>query len=264
MSTTTVINKGESVRYGAPELKKFIQKNTIVGFVIAAAMILLLLLLYFFIFVLAKEDTTFKAPLGNRKFSLTDLPPPPSSEPPPVPPPSAPIQAASGPAARAGTPVPVPDAMIDPELKEFASMDQVSRASAVGGEGEDFGGFSDAIGDGQIDYDNVSAPREEEPDPDEFIAVEKEIKVDLADITSRLKYPEIARRSGAEGKVQVRVLVGKDGHPKKAVVLQTDNEWFNKAAVEAIMDPRTVMTPAIQNGSAIEMWIVIPITFKIR
>ncbi len=265
MSTTTAINKGEGARYGAPELKKFIQKNTIIGFVIAAAMILLLLLAYFIVFLVNKEDTTFKAPLGNRKFSLSDLPPPPAAEAPPVPPPSAPVQPASGPAARAGTPVPVPDALIAPDMKDFASMDQVSRASAIGGEGEDFGGFADAIGEGQIDYGNINVTeREEEPEMDAFIAVEKEATADLREIQGRLKYPDIARRAGAEAKVTLRVLVGKDGKPKKAVVVSDEQPWFDKAAIDAVMDPRTVMTPAIQNKQAVEMWLTVPIQFKLR
>lgn len=266
MASTTVIDNLTQTRYGAPELKKFIQKNTLRGFFGAAGTTLLLLLLYFIFFVVAKDESSLKAPVV--KVKLTTLPPPPPSnaEPPPVPPPTAPVQVASGPAARAGTPVPVPDAMIAPDLKDFASQDEISRASAEGGEGEDFGGFSDGIGDGPIDYSNlnVEAPREEEPDPDEFVAVEKEPVVDLKDIQSRAVYPEIAKRAGVEGKVTLRVLVGKDGKPKKAEVLQSDNEWFNESAVKAVMHPKTIFTPAIQNGQALAVWVTIPVAFKLR
>lgn len=265
MSTTTVIsNTAQEVRYGAQELKKFIQKNTMVGFIIASALILLILLLYFLTILFAKKEVAFKAPIGNRKISLSDLPPPPSSEPPPVPPPSAPIQAASGPAARAGSPVPVPDALIAPDLKDFANMNEVSRASAVGGEGEDFGGFSDAIGDGQVDYNVNVEQRDEELPEDVFIAVEKEAIPDLADIQSRVKYPDIAKRAGAEARVTLRVLVGKNGKPKKTVIASESQPMFDKAAIDAVMDPRTIMTPAIQNGQAVEMWITVPIVFKLR
>ena len=49
-------------------------------------------------------------------MKLTQLPPPPAQTvvpPPPV---------APGPASRAGTPVPVPDALIAPDVKDFALM----------------------------------------------------------------------------------------------------------------------------------------------
>lgn len=265
MATTTVIDNLTQAKYGAPELKKFIQKNTLRGFAVATGAILLLLLVYYIFFVVATSSSVLRAPVV--KVKLTTLPPPPPSnaEPPPVPPPTAPVQVASGPAARAGTPVPVPDAMIAPDLKDFASTKDISRASAEGGEGEDFGGFSDGIGDGAIDYSNLNVDvRDEEPDPDEFIAVEKEPVVDLKDIQSRAVYPEIAKRAGVEGKVTLRVLVGKDGKPKKAEVLQSDNEWFNESAIKAVMHPKTVFTPAIQNGQALMVWVTIPIAFKLR
>lgn len=265
MATTTVVNSPlGTTRYGAPELKKFIQKNTLRGFLIAVGFITLLLLLYYVFFIVANDESALRAPMV--KVRLTQLPPPPSNaaEPPPVPPPTAPIQTASGPAARAGTPVPVPDAMIAPDLKDFANMNEVSRASAEGGEGTDFGGFSDGIGDGQISYDVNVSTREEDPDPEEFIAVEKEPVPDLADIQRRVTYPEIAKRAGVEGTVMLRVLVGKDGKPKKAEVYHSDNEWFNEPAIKAVMDPKTVFSPAIQNKNPIMVWTMIPIKFKLR
>jgi len=73
---------------------------------------------------------------------------------------------------------------------------------------------------------------------------------------------ELARKAGIEGQVIVRVLVGKDGKPKKAVVQYTDSKMLDKAAVKAVM--KQVFTPAIQNGRAITCWVSIPIKFKLR
>jgi protein TonB len=77
-----------------------------------------------------------------------------------------------------------------------------------------------------------------------------------------IEYPEMARKAGIEGQVIVRVLVGKDGKPKKAVVQYTDSKMLDKAAVKAVM--KQVFTPAIQNGRAITCWVSIPIKFKLR
>jgi TonB family protein len=164
----------------------------------------------------------------------------------------------SGPAARAGTPVAVPDAQIAEDVKDFANIDEINRSSAIGGDGVDFGGWSDNIGQGNIKIET----REQEPDLDEFIAVEKEPGLDYADLQRRVKYPEIARRNGIEGQVLVAALVGKDGRIVKTQVISSDNKLLNDAAVAAVRE--TVCTPAIQNGNPVQLWMRIPIKFSLR
>ena len=72
----------------------------------------------------------------------------------------------------------------------------------------------------------------------------------------------MARKAGIEGKVIVRVLVGKDGKPMKSVVQNSDSQMLDQAAKDAVM--KSVFTPAIQNGQPITCWVSIPITFKLR
>jgi len=148
--------------------------------------------------------------------------------------------------------------MIAEDAKDFANIDEINRASAIGGDGQDFGGFSDNIGVSDV---NISA-REEDPDIDEFIAVEKEPDFDYADIQKRVKYPDIARRNGIEGTVVVGALVGKDGRVEKTQIIDSDNELLNKNAVDAVRE--TVFTPAIQNGNPVRTWVRIPIVYKLR
>jgi protein TonB len=78
-----------------------------------------------------------------------------------------------------------------------------------------------------------------------------------------VKYPDLARRAGVEGTVYVKVLIGKDGKPKKTLIEHSDNELLNKAAQEAVMKYRG-FTPGIQNGNPIQMWISIPIEFRLN
>lgn len=76
------------------------------------------------------------------------------------------------------------------------------------------GGFG--IGEGTVIAPDTRVQKEQEPDPDEFVFVEKEPTFDYADLQRRVQYPEIARRAGIEGKVIVKVLVARDGKPKRA------------------------------------------------
>ncbi len=252
----------ERPTYGAVEVKELIKKYTIRGFLYTVL-----------IFALAMGSylATVKIESGGgrklkmapiQKIKLDQLPPPQSDAPVEAPPPQQMQEIVHhGPASRAGTPVPVPDAEITPDMQEFAAMDEMSRASAEGGDGEDLGGFAP-----NIDFDakalEVEAPVEE-PDPDDFIAVEEEASLDLPSLQKIVKYPDLARRAGVEGTVYVKVLIGKDGSPKKTIIEMSDNELLNKAAQEAVMKYRG-FTPGIQNGQPIQMWISIPIEFRLN
>jgi protein TonB len=246
--------------YGAIELKEFIRKNTYKAFIITLALLALLFLLYW-IYGKATAVDPNAAPMAPiSKISLTA----PSQqsdqleEAPPPPPTEAIVDVAT--AAKAGTPVPVPDADIKEELKEFADVEDLTKSlSKEKGQIVDFDQVQDIdLGEKKLEVEKI----EEEPAIDEFIAVEKEPQVDLVALQKSIEYPEMARKAGIEGQVIVRVLVGKDGKPKKAVVQYTDSKMLDKAAVKAVM--KQVFTPAIQNGRAITCWVSIPIKFKLR
>jgi protein TonB len=238
-----------SVRYGAVELLQFIPKATTRGFT-AAASILLVFLLGYTGFMTYSSTRIKRGPAVN-KMKLTNLPPPPAvTEAAPPPPPTA-----AGPAARAGTPVPVPDALIAPDVKEFANVDEISRASTTGGDGTDTGYLG-------LASDVDTEVREEEVDPYAFVPVEKEPYIDIKDLQRKVVYPDLAKRAGIEGKVNIRVLVGKNGVPKKHIIESSDSDLLNEAAVRAVMG--SVFTPAIQNNQPIDCWVSIPIVFRLR
>ncbi len=248
---TSVAQPMNDGRYGAVELKKYIQLSTRNGFIYAVSLTALLLLGYW-AFLRASEAAAKKGPAVN-KMKLTQLPPPPAqqADTPPPPPPTT----IAGPAARAGTPVPVPDALVTPDMKDFANVEEVSRASTTGGDGNDQG-FLGLAKDVEVEV------REDEPSAYDFVPVEKEPYIDIKDLQRRVVYPELAKRAGIEGKVNIRVLVGKNGVPKKYLIESTDSELLNDAAVKATMS--AVFTPAIQNNQPIDCWVSIPIVFRLR
>ncbi|MGA2297215.1 MAG: TonB family protein [FCB group bacterium] len=246
--------------YGAVELKEVIRKHTVKAHAITVGIFILLLLLYIGVAKFTEMSTNKMLIAPIAKIRLDNLPPPPSNADDLPPPPPVEQIINTGPASRAGTPVPVPETQITADMKEFASMDELSRASSVGGNGVDNGGFANNI---DLNREKVDIkPREEEPDAYEFVAVEKEPYIDLAELQKKIEYPEMAKRANVEGKVTIRVLVGKDGKPMKTIIEQSDNELLNDAARKAVM--KSIFTPAIQNTHPITCWVSIPISFRLR
>jgi protein TonB len=261
MTTATVTTHIPQRTYGAFELKEWIRRYTYRAFGIALLLLVLFFLGFFVYNYLQQRALALKPKIPVVRIKLSDLPPPPANQAdvaPPPPPTN--VAIAGGPPTVAGNPVPVPETLLSPDAKDFANVEDVARATSKGGEGIDMGGFG--IGDGTLIDPNVRVQKEQEPDPDEFVFVEKEPSFDYADLQRRVQYPEIARRAGIEGKVIVKVLVGKDGKPKRAFVADSPSEMLNDAALKAVL--ATTFTPAIQNGNPIDVWVTIPIIFKIK
>ncbi|OGU56885.1 MAG: hypothetical protein A2X64_02530 [Ignavibacteria bacterium GWF2_33_9] len=246
--------------YGAKELKVLIRKYTYRGFLITAALFILLFLLYFVYAEITSSGPKVKKLAPIAKLDIVDLPP--QEEATDAPPPPVEQIINNGPAARAGTPIPVPDAQITPDMQEFATIDIQSRASAEGGTGLDLGGFSSNIDFNANTKVDVKV-KEKEPEPDEFIPVEKEPGVDYTRLQGLVKYPDLARRANIEGRVVLRVLVDKDGTVRKYFIEDSENELLNSAAIDAIK-AYGKFKPAIQNQEPIMCWISIPIQFKLR
>lgn len=250
--------------YGAREVKEFIRKYTWRSFIITnSALLLLFVGMFVYDQISSYEGENFVAPFAETsiELELMDTPPPPEDmAAPPPPPPQVMVQ--GGPPQRAGTPIPIPDAEIAPDLKEFASMDVMSRASAEGGDGIDLGGFSDKIDFADKDLD-VTVREDELPSPDDFIPVEKQPGVDIAKLQKLVVYPDLAKRSGIEGRVIVKVLVDKNGDLLKKKIEYTDSALLDKAALDAL-DKYGKFTPAIQNKQPVACWVSVPITFKLR
>ncbi len=246
--------------YGAAELKKFIRKYTLRGLLITLG-IFIFLILAFYVFNKVQENANKKITAPINKIKLSKLEDAPADE--------QQIQQIidlptnTGPAARAGTPVPVPESQITPDMQEFASMKDISRASAIGGDGTDNGEISSNVDWNASQPVKIEQAIEEELDPDVFIAVEVEPQVDLPKLQGLVNYPEMARRAGVEGKVVLRVLVDKNGNAKRVIVESSDNKLLDKEAIEAIKKYGK-FEPAIQNKQPVTCWVSIPIVFKLR
>ena len=76
------------------------------------------------------------------------------------------------------------------------------------------------------------------------------------------EYPEVARRAGVVGTVWVKILVNKEGKAEKVVIMKSDSEIFNDAALAAAK--QWVFTPATLNNGPVEAWAVIPFRFRLN
>ena len=77
------------------------------------------------------------------------------------------------------------------------------------------------------------------------------------------EYPEIAKLMGIEGTVMVRLLVDRFGQVRDAYVLpKTSVPALDGAALEAVR--RWVWKPALANGHAVAVWVVIPVHFSLH
>jgi protein TonB len=79
-------------------------------------------------------------------------------------------------------------------------------------------------------------------------------------LTPRPAYPQWAKDALIEGKVLVRMLVGTDGIPKKAVVVRGPT-GLTEGLESALL--RWRFRPALSNGRAVEVWVEIPISFRL-
>ena len=79
-------------------------------------------------------------------------------------------------------------------------------------------------------------------------------------VAPRPAYPPWAREAGIEGRVLVRVLVGKDGIPKSAVIVSGP-----KGLIEGVVDAvlRWKFKPGLANKEPVEVWVEIPISFRL-
>ena len=113
---------------------------------------------------------------------------------------------------------------------------------------------------------SVPPPKEEIGETEEpvfFVVVEEMPQPigGLQGIQQKIKYPEIAKRAGVEGKVFVRAFVDEEGNVVNAEVIKGIGAGCDEAALEAIL--KTKFTPGKQRGKPIKVQVTVPVLFKL-
>ena len=129
------------------------------------------------------------------------------------------------------------------------------------------------FGETEINFDQeLSAPppppKEEkkvvEEEPVYFVAVE-EMPYPIGGVQAILnlvKYPEIARRAGIEGKVYVLAYVNEVGTVTKTEIIKGIGGGCDEAAEYAVK--HTKFSPGKQRGKSVKVKVMVPVVFKLE
>lgn len=81
-------------------------------------------------------------------------------------------------------------------------------------------------------------------------------------IADHLKYPELAKMKGIQGKVFVKFIIGKEGNVENPEVVKSDNPSLNSEAIRVVSSlPKWI--PGSHNGKTVRVANTIPVNFKL-
>jgi protein TonB len=105
---------------------------------------------------------------------------------------------------------------------------------------------------------------EEEPEPEIFVIVEEmpELIGGLPGLQQKIKYPEIAKKAGVEGRVFLQFVVDENGNVVDPVVTRGIGAGCDEEALRAIRQAK--FKPGMQRGKAVKVKMSLPITFKLK
>lgn len=255
------INK--NMKYGAPELKKLYQKYLTRGLIIAVILHGIFISGYLFAMYLEKVNAENEKDQLNREITLADLDvPPPIDEIPPEPPKEVALKDLS-----ALTPEPVAKKMVTEEvkLKSQKELEEVKLPVASTGTDDPSKVNPNAEFTGKVEEKKVEekVEKKEEKKKDVFQQFEVEkapVAVNLGSVKGSMRYPEIARQSGMEGRVVAKVLVGTDGSVIKVGGI-SGPEVFRDEVADKVMNLQ--FNPAIQGGQTVKCWVSVPFSFTL-
>ncbi len=97
---------------------------------------------------------------------------------------------------------------------------------------------------------------------DVFVPCQTEVSLDMDELSSYVKYPDLARRAGITGTVYVKCLIGRNNKLLKVLVEMSDNELLNQSAIDAVCKVQSWQS-AVQKGEKVAMWISVPIEYNL-
>lgn len=108
-------------------------------------------------------------------------------------------------------------------------------------------------------------PKEEEEDTENFfVAVENmpEMKGGQQWLYDNIKYPEMARKAGIEGRVVVQFVVNKNGKAENFQILRSIGGGCDEAAIDVIK--KAEFTPGSQRGTPVPVQMALSVVFQLR
>ncbi len=105
---------------------------------------------------------------------------------------------------------------------------------------------------------------DEEPEEDFFTVVEQmpELIGGLAELQSRIEYPEQARRAGIEGRVYVQFIVNEEGRVEDPQVIRGIGGGADEEALRAVREAE--FRPGMQRGRPVRVQYSLPVVFQLQ
>ncbi len=250
--------------YGATELKSIYQKYLQKGLIFAVLIHGFVIGSYLLANYISKMESEKDKNNQQRIINVTDLEPPPSAtdeeEPPPPKieePPVAPPKDLT-----ALTPEPVAKEKAEEQtIKTQEELEQIK--TPVGN--QDSGKFT-YTGTPKIEEKKIEEKIEKKETQEKSVYQSFEVEkapecVNLAQVRGSMQYPEIARESGIEGRVTVKVLVGENGNVIKVGSVSGPDVFHDEVRDKA---NNLEFTPGLQNGKPVKVWVTVPFNFKLK
>lgn len=253
----------KKMKYGAPELKQLYQKYVTRGLVIAVVAHLLLIGTYVGAMYMEKVRADEKKAADERVFNIEDLdmPPPIDDEIPPE------IKDVALKDLASLVPEPVAKKEVTEEIKLKTQKELEEVKLPVASVGTDDPSKVDPNANvGKIEEKKVEAKveKKEEKKKEVFQQFEVEkapVAINLGSVKGSMRYPEIARQSGMEGRVVAKVLVGTDGSVIKVGGI-SGPEVFHDEVADKVMNLQ--FSPALQGGQTVKCWVSVPFSFTLN
>ncbi len=111
---------------------------------------------------------------------------------------------------------------------------------------------------------SAAPPPPPPPEPEIFEVVEQMPTLigGLEALQRAIQYPEMARRSGIEGRVFVQFVVDEQGRPSEVRAVRGIGGGADEAAVNAVRNAR--FTPGLQRGRPVKVRMSLPVTFRLN
>ena len=252
--------------YGATELKKTYQKFLQRGLVFAILIHGFVIGTYLFANYISKMEEQKKSDIQQRIINVSDLEPPPSATDEEEPPPPKIEEPPVAPPKDLTALTPEPVAKDKAEEQTIKTQQELEEIKAPVGN-NDSGKFQ-YTGNVKVEEKKIEEKIEkkekvvEEKTVFQSFEVEKAPEcVNLSQVRSSMKYPEIAREAGMEGRVTVKVLVGPDGNVIKVGSVSGPDVFHDEVRDKA---SDLQFTPGLQNGKPVKVWVTVPFNFKLK
>lgn len=265
MKTTT-----KNMKYGVYELKKLYKKYELQGLIIA----ILIHAIFIFSYVFATFTDLISSNKTEREridriITISDLEPPPPMTDEVEQPPDVEVKKTVLPLKDMTALDPEPVATQEAEVLTTKTQDALDTIRTfVSSQGDENASNTEWTGEIKIDNNKIENNINKDDIKTDNVKVnyqQFEVEkapdaVNLGSVKRSMNYPEIAIHGNIEGRVTVKVLVGKDGSVVKIGKISGPSVFHDEVR-DKIWDLQ--FTPALQNGKTVNCWVSVPFSFKL-